>query len=125
MKILRKILMYIILLFVLFCIGYYAFANYTYSEGSRSGMLLKFSNKGYLFKTWEGELNLGGMTQAEGTMLNNIWTFSVRDGETETITDLQKYEGKRIRLSYKEKMRHFPWQGETNYFVYKVETIQQ
>ena len=117
--------MYLSVAVILFCLAYFAFANFTYSEGSRSGMLLKFSNKGYVFKTWEGELNLGGMTQAEGTMLNNIWNFSVRGSEAETIGNLQKYEGKRIRLSYKEKMRHFPWQGETNYFVYKVEIIEQ
>lgn len=124
MKIVHKILLYLLIALILFCLGYYAFASYTYSEGSRTGMLLKFSRKGYVFKTWEGELNLGGMTQEQGAMLNNLWTFSVRDSETSTITDLQQYEGKRIRLSYKEKMRHFPWQGETNYFVYKVEPVQ-
>jgi len=123
-KIVHKILLYLLIALILFCLGYYAFASYTYSEGSRTGMLLKFSRKGYVFKTWEGELNLGGMTQEQGAMLNNLWTFSVRDSETSTITDLQQYEGKRIRLSYKEKMRHFPWQGETNYFVYKVEPVQ-
>ena len=125
MNVVRKIVMYAVVALVLFCLGYFAFANYTYSEGSRSGLLLKFSKKGYVFKTWEGELNLGGITQGEGAMLNNLWTFSVSDSEAETITDLQQYEGKRIRLSYKEKMRHFPWQGETNYFVYKVEIIEQ
>lgn len=125
MKNVRKIVVYLLIALVLFGVGYFVFANYTYSEGSRSGLLLKFSNKGYVFKTWEGELNLGGMTQGQGTMLNNIWNFSVLGSEKETITDLQKYEGKRIRLLYKEKMRHFPWQGETNYFVYKVEAIEQ
>lgn len=125
MKVVRKIVIYTIVALVLFCLGYFAFANYTYSEGSRSGLLLKFSKKGYIFKTWEGELNLGGITQGQGTMLNNMWNFSVNNSEAETIDDLQKYEGKRIRLAYKEKMRHFPWQGETNYFVYKVEVIEQ
>ena len=52
-----------------------------------------------------------------------MWEFSVRSSEKETIELLNKYEGRRIRLSYKEKMRHFPWQGETNYFVFKVEAV--
>jgi hypothetical protein len=124
MKAFRKIFILIIAALVFFGIGYFAFAGYTYSEGSRTGLLLKFSNKGYVFKTYEGELNLGGMTQEGGTMLNNIWDFSVLADETETIASLNKYEGKRIRLLYKEKMRHFPWQGETNYFVYKAEVIE-
>lgn len=121
----RKIVLLVILALVLFGLGYYLFATYTYSEGTRSGLLLKFSKKGYMFKTWEGEINLGGISQGEGTILNNIWAFSVLSNETETIKNLQQYEGKRIRLSYREKMRHFPWQGETNYFVYKAETIAQ
>lgn len=120
----KRILIYIIAAVVFFSIGYFAFASFTYSQGSRTGLLMKFSNKGYVFKTWEGELNLGGMTQEGGALLNNIWQFSVLDAEKETIDGLNKYEGKRIRLSYKEKMRHFPWQGETNYFVYKVEVVE-
>ncbi len=120
----RKLFLYVILALAFFIMGYFAFANYTYSQGSRTGLLLKFSNKGYIFKTWEGELNLGGVTQQGGSILNNIWVFSVRGDEKETIDQLNKYEGKRIRLSYREKMRHFPWQGETNYFVYKAEVVE-
>ena len=119
----KKILLYAVFALVFFIIGYFAFASFTYSEGSRTGMLLKFSRKGYVFKTWEGQLNLGGISQQGGSILNNMWDFSVLDSEKETIEQLNKYEGKRIRLSYKEKMRHFPWQGETNYFVYKVEAV--
>lgn len=121
----KKILLYAVLALTFFTIGYFAFAGYTYSEGSRTGLLLKFSHKGYVFKTWEGQLNLGGVSQQGGSILNNMWDFSVREDELETIEKLGKYEGKRIRLSYKEKMRHFPWQGETNYYVYKVETVEQ
>ncbi len=121
---LKKILLYVVLAVVCFTIGYFAFAGFTYSEGSRTGLLLKFSHKGYVFKTWEGQLNLGGVSQQGGSILNNMWDFSVRTDEEETITKLNTYEGKRIRLSYKEKMRHFPWQGETNYFVYKVEAVE-
>ncbi len=120
----RKIILTVIAAIVFFCIGYFAFASFTYSQGSRTGLLMKFSNKGYVFKTWEGELNLGGVTQEGGSLLNNIWQFSVLSSEQATIDALNKYEGKRIRLSYKEKMRHFPWQGETNYFVYQVEMVE-
>ncbi|MCX6189726.1 MAG: 6-phosphogluconate dehydrogenase [Bacteroidetes bacterium] len=120
----RKLILYFVAALVFFSIGYFAFASFTYSQGSRTGLLMKFSDKGYIFKTWEGELNLGGVTQEGGSLLNNIWQFSVLDNEQETIDALNKYEGKRIRLSYKEKMRHFPWQGETNYFVYKAEAVE-
>ncbi len=124
MTLMRKLILYFVAALVFFSIGYFAFASFTYSQGSRTGLLMKFSDKGYIFKTWEGELNLGGVTQEGGSLLNNIWQFSVLDNEQETIDALNKYEGKRIRLSYKEKMRHFPWQGETNYFVYKAEAVE-
>jgi hypothetical protein len=119
----KKILTYAFIAVLAFSIGYFAFAGYTYSEGSRTGVLLKFSKKGYMFKTWEGELNLGGMTQEGGAMLNNIWEFSVRSGQDSVISNLKNFEGRRVRLTYKEKMRHFPWQGETNYFVEKAELV--
>ncbi len=124
MNLKKRILIYAVLATLFFVFGYYLFAGFTYSEGSRTGLLLKFSHKGYIFKTWEGQMNLGGISQQGGSIINNMWDFSVLEEEKETIDQLNKYEGKRIRLSYKEKYRHFPWQGETNYFVYKVEVIE-
>jgi hypothetical protein len=121
---LKKLSLYAVFAILFFLFGYYLFAGLTYSEGSRTGLLLKFSHKGYVFKTWEGQMNLGGISQQGGSIINNMWDFSVLEEEKETIDQLNKYEGKRIRLSYKEKYRHFPWQGETNYFVYKVEVIE-
>lgn len=124
MTVLRRILVYVLVALLFFGLGYYAFVNFTYSEGSRTGLLYKFSKKGYVFKTWEGELNLGGVSQQNNTIMNNIWTFSVKIGEDAAIDTLQNYEGKRVKLWYKEKMGHFPWQGETNYFVYKAEIVE-
>jgi hypothetical protein len=121
---LRRILLYFLVAVICFGIGYFAIAGYTYSEGSRTGLLIKFSKKGYVFKTWEGELNLGGMTQQGGVMVNNMWQFSVPGSDTAAINQLQTLEGKRIRLSYKEKVRSFPWQGETRYFVNKAELAE-
>ena len=56
----RKILVYFLLAVTIGLIGYTLFIyNFTLSDGVRSGVLSKFSNKGILFKTWEGELNEG------------------------------------------------------------------
>ena len=76
----KKVLISFILLFVVVTVGAYFYFNYTYSEGSRAGMLVKFSEKGYIFKTYEGDLNLGGINPLPGnTIANNIWKFSVKD----------------------------------------------
>ena len=93
--------------------------TFTYSEGNRAGRLIKFSHKGYLFKTYEGELNLGGINTVNGGMLvNNMWLFSVTDNAV--ADSLSRLEGKDIRLHYKEKMATLPWRGDTKYIVDRV-----
>ncbi|MEY4937198.1 MAG: hypothetical protein RIS64_3557 [Bacteroidota bacterium] len=92
---------------------------YNFSSGSRSGIVRKLSHKGYIFKTWEGELD---MTNYATMGANNIWYFSVCEGETEVIKQLQDAEAnhKRVSLYYKQKLRKFAWRGETEYFIDKV-----
>ena len=101
----------------------YLVFNYTYSEGSRAGVLIKFSKKGYVFKTYEGELNIGGMGNIPNTaQVNSIWTFSVRDNAT--ADTLMKLEGKKLSLHYKEVVKNLVWDGETKYFVDGVRVIE-
>ncbi|MBO3115425.1 6-phosphogluconate dehydrogenase [Winogradskyella sp. DF17] len=97
--------------------------SWTYSEGTRAGQLIKFSEKGVVFKTHEGELNLGGLRtgNANDGLEGNLWQFSVLNDDV--LNDLINAEGKRVKLSYKERYKAMPWQGETNYFITKVETI--
>jgi hypothetical protein len=92
---------------------------YNYSEGSRAGIVRKLSHKGFVFKTWEGELD---MTNYANMGANNIWYFSVCEDETEVIKQLQEAEAnhKRVSLHYKQKLRQFSWRGETKYFIDKV-----
>ena len=111
----------ILLLAIFFII---ANVTFTYSEGSRAGRLIKFAHKGYVFKTYEGEMNLGGVSNATNgnIMMNYMWDFSVVD---KAVADsLSKLEGRDIRVHYKEKLAKFPWRGETKYIVDKVEEVK-
>ncbi len=97
--------------------------TFTYSEGNRAGRLIKFSHKGYLFKTYEGEMNLGGINSVNGGVLvNNMWLFSVTDNAV--ADSLGKLEGKDISLHYKEKMATLPWRGDTKYIVDRVMEVK-
>lgn len=112
---LRKILLYLVLTIALlttlfFTIVYYA----TYSEGNRSGELIKFSNKGYVFKTWEGELS-------QGLSGNKIFAFSVLDENQDIIKSLQNLQGRYVKVTYVERYKTFPWWGETTYFITEVQ----
>lgn len=91
-----------------------------YSEGVRAGTLDKFSKKGVFFKTWEGELRIG----TEDRINPQKFIFSVNNNETEVIQKLQDYNGKQVKLHYKQKYWVFPWQGDSEYFIYKVELVK-
>lgn len=116
-KILLPVAGIILVFLVIFFVARY---SYTYSEGNRAGRLIKFSKQGFLFKTYEGEMNLGGVSNATNgnLMMNYMWDFSVVDKEV--ADSLLKLEGRDIRVHYKEKMATLPWRGDTKYVVDKV-----
>jgi hypothetical protein len=112
---LRKFIMYAILIVVIVCSLYLAIIyNLTYSEGNRSGELIKFSNKGYVFKTWEGEIS-------QGLSGNKIFAFSVLDSDAEIIQKLQDLQGKYVKVTYIERYKTLPWWGDTTYFTVEVQ----
>lgn len=88
---------------------YYA----TYSEGNRSGELIKFSKKGYVFKTWEGELS-------QGISGAQIFKFSVMDKDQKIINDMKEFQGDYVKITYVERYQTFPFWGDTKYFVTEV-----
>lgn len=99
-------------LFVLIC-------GFAYSEGTRSGILTKVSKKGYIFKTFEGELNVGGFSQGDGTIIPaSIFYFSVQDEQV--YHKLDSLQGRKVVLSYKQVYKNFFWQGESDYFIHDV-----
>ena len=114
----RKLFIYSSVALVLAAIGYMFWANWTYSEGTRTGYMMKISKKGYVFKTYEGQLNLGGLQEDNSSVLGNVWSFSLE--EDYLSKKLEEMEGKKVQLRYKEINKAMPWQGETNYYVYDI-----
>ena len=112
----RKILLTVLVVLIVFFIGSYIFiSNVPYSEGVRSGELIKFSHKGVLVKTWEGEIS-------QGISGAQIFSFSVL--EQDVIDDLIKFEGKYVKLYYEERFKTFFWWGDSPYFITKVESVR-
>lgn len=111
-----------ILLALLIGIGYYLTAGY-YSKGERAGTISKLSERGYVFKTYEGVLNEGGYSGETGSLTPRYFEFSCKVDST--ITKLQKglKTGERVTLKYSEKFFRFPWNGDTKYFIDDVEFI--
>ena len=86
--------------------------NWSYSTGERAGWVQKLSNKGWLCKTWEGELALVSLP---GSTTEKFF-FTVHDDVV--AQSISKYIGKRVALHYEEKMG-LPTTcfGETRHFV--------
>lgn len=113
-----KIVVYSVLAFVLFIIGYFTFVYYVpYSEGVRSGELIKISHKGYVVKTWEGEIS-------QGISGAQIFEFSVMDNQPEVIEKLKELQGSFVKVNYVERYKTFFWWGDTRYFITDVEEDQ-
>ncbi|MBB5369415.1 MULTISPECIES: hypothetical protein [unclassified Janthinobacterium] len=89
--------------------------SFSYSEGERAGYLQKFSKRGWICKTWEGELLL---TALPGTIPEKF-QFSVRDEAV--AKQLSAAAGKHILVSYSQH-KGVPTQcfGETEYYADKV-----
>jgi hypothetical protein len=86
--------------------------GYTYSSGERAGYIQKISKKGWICKTWEGEL---AMANLPGTM-PQIFAFTVRNDSIARV--IEQNAGKQVSLTY-EQHRGVPTScfGETEYFV--------
>ncbi|MFL5562360.1 MAG: hypothetical protein ACJ79K_12880 [Gemmatimonadaceae bacterium] len=92
--------------------------NYTFSSGERAGYVQKFSRKGWICKTWEGEL---AMATIPGTM-PEIFSFTVRNDSVARV--IERDMGRRVSLSY-EQHRGVPTTcfGETEYFVTAARSV--
>ena len=109
-----KLILAMIVLIPVVLIALYTWAalGYSYSKGERAGYLQKFSQKGWICKTWEGEI---AMANLPGTM-PQIFQFSVRNDSIAGL--LNGMSGQRVNISY-EQHKGVPTTcfGETEYFA--------
>jgi hypothetical protein len=110
-----------IVLFVIIFLASFIYWKYffTYSEGYRAGLLQKFSKKGNIFKTYEGEMILSSVrSNLNVALASEKFLFSVK--ENTVAGKLEQIQGEFIVVHYKEKNGVLPWRGETKYLVDSV-----
>ena len=97
----------------------WATLSYNYSDGERAGYVQKLSRKGWICKTWEGELALVNLPGA----MPEIFYFSVRDDDV--AKRIQQSVGKRVALSYEQHIG-IPTTcfGDTQYFVVNIQLVE-
>lgn len=108
----KKLLLAPLVLIALAILTLVFFWHWSYSTGDRAGYLQKFSHKGWICKTWEGEL---AMVTLPGTV-SEKFLFTVHDEQV--AQGLRKAMGQRVDLQYEEKVG-LPGScfGETRHFV--------
>ena len=115
----KRLLLYSLLL-VVGAAALYLFAAYkfTYSSGERAGYVQKFSKKGWLCKTWEGELAMATMP---GVMPESF-AFTLHDDNG--AAEINKSMGQRVALAYEQKVGLPSCFGDTAYWVTRVRPIE-
>ena len=119
MNLIKKILLWTIGITISGAVLLVFFALYgNFSGGERVGKIIKISKKGYVFKTWEGQLNTGEIQQG-------IWEFSVKPSDDKILNELRDAmrSGSRVALHYDEKYVSVPFLGDTKNFITEVEVL--
>lgn len=121
----KNVLWILTILLVLAAAGIFSFYYFGYYEkGTMSGRVMRISEKGLVFKTYEGKINLESFGALRGASpIQEVFDFSVEKRDTKTIKDLQEVSlsGERVNLHYVKRYAKFFWRGESVYFITSVE----
>ena len=118
-------IIWILLFLILIILGGYVYWKYyfTYSSGNRYGLLQKFSHKGNIFKTYEGEMILSSVRSSSNVPLaSEKFFFSVTDKNV--ANKLMNLQGQYLTVHYKEKKGTLGWRGDSKYIVDSVQVDQ-
>jgi hypothetical protein len=113
----KKILRWVIVFIVLIVISMiYVKYFYTYSEGYRAGLLQKFSHKGAIFKTYEGEMILSSVSSTRDVAIaSDKFLFSVVNKSI--IRQFDTLQGQSVIVHYRQKNAPLFWHGDSPYLV--------
>lgn len=121
----KKILRWAVALLVIGSIGLFSFYYFAvYEEGVMAGRVLSITQRGMIFKTYEGKLSVESFGSLKGVSpIAETRDFSVESTEPKVIKDLENAaaEGSRVNLRFIRRYKAFPWRGDTTYFIVGVE----
>lgn len=110
----------LVVLVVTFSVFYWG----TYEDGVMAGKILRVSQKGMVFKTYEGKINLETFGALRGASpIAESFDFSIERSDRELIDALQQaaLTGERVNLYFIKRYIAFPWRGDTKYFATRLE----
>lgn len=121
-KIKEVLYVFIALILIVVGISIYWKYFYTYSDGYRAGLLQKFSHKGNIVKTYEGEMILSSVSGNMNVVIaSEKFLFSVTDKYL--AQQLDTIQGRMVIVHYKEKNGVLFWHGDSKYLVDSVKQL--
>lgn len=125
MRNMKKILFIVLSVLILGGAGFVYFKYYfVFGSGIKTGTLNYVVHKGYVFKTYEGEMILSGVSsKTPGTIQSNQFLFSV-DNE-EVAKKLERMGGMEVELQYKEYLGALPWRGYSKFIVDSILSVRR
>lgn len=116
----KRVFRWFLWLFLIFLCGFvYWKFFFTYSEGYRAGLLQKFSSKGAIFKTYEGEMILSSVASTRDIALaSEKFQFTVINKSI--VRQFDTLQGNMVIVHYKQKNAHAFWRGDSPYLVDSV-----
>jgi len=121
MKIFKRVAIFALIIFLGICVFTYWGV---YEKGVMAGRILRISEKGVIFKTFEGKLSIESFGALKGTSpIAETFDFSVESKEKLVIKQLEEVAltGERVNLHFVKRYMAFPWRGNTKYFAVMVE----
>lgn len=124
----KKVLKRIIILALVIGAIVFSFLYWgVYERGVMAGKVLRVTQKGVIFKTYEGKLNLETFGALKGTSpIAESFDFSVESDRQDVIKELEQValSGERVNLHFIKRYTAFSWRGDTKYFIAQVERIK-
>lgn len=114
--------------------GYHAIGNkIEYSKGTRVGVINKFSEKGLIWKKYDGQLALEGIVSNNNRVGANVWDFSLDNlnahggNKKELVKKISEYmeKSEKVKINYIQPIACWPWQASSNYLIQSVEPIEK
>lgn len=113
-----------VLLAIAVLIGLLSALGAPYSSGTRTGAIVKLSQKGFVNKSWEGEMVLGGVRSgAKGTLVANTFDFTVTDNRVAERLLKSLDDGAAVKVQYAQTIGYNPFTRDTSYTVLTVEEV--
>lgn len=124
----KKVLRIFIIILVIALAVTFGFLYWgTYEDGVMAGKILRVSEKGMIFKTYEGKINLETFGALRGASpIAESFDFSIEKSDKDLIKELEDVAltGERVNLYFVKRYSIFFWRGDTRYFATKVERLK-